>query len=171
MPLRPACSFARRAVLGRCLSPPSLRPRAPGVGLALGAGRPWCVPPPPHRRVRYAPLGGWGLPPPPPPRPGVLWLALRVPKRRSGVGARLAAGGHIAGTHGCPWCPRAQQHRTPLCVSAHALHGRCPCASHTHVFHRRLCVSGLCCRVRACCGVKRMVCGSWLPFSGPVSST
>ena len=42
MPLQPACLFARRAGLGRCLSPPS---RAPGVELALGAERPWgmCV--------------------------------------------------------------------------------------------------------------------------------
>ena len=58
--LRPACSFARRAVLGRCLSPPSLRPRAPGVGLALGAGRPWGMPPPPSLPV-FASLAFWGL--------------------------------------------------------------------------------------------------------------
>ena len=66
MPLRPACSFARRAVLGRCLSPPSLRPRAPGVGLALGAGRPRGMPPHPERCLRHSPFGGWGssLPPP-----------------------------------------------------------------------------------------------------------
>ena len=63
---------------------------------------------------------------PPSPRPGVLWLALRTPRRRSGVGARPAAGGHIAGTCGCPWCPRAQQYRTPLCAIAHALHGGVP---------------------------------------------
>ena len=108
---------------------------------------------------------------PPSPRPGVLWLALRTPRRRTGVGARPVAGGHIAGTRGCPWCPWAQQYRTPLCATAHALHGGCPCASHTHVLHHRLCVSVLRCRVRACCGVKRMVCGPWLASAGPMSTT
>ena len=66
MPLQPACLFAWRAVLGRCLSPLSLRPRAPGVELALGAERPWGMPPSPHRCLRHSPLGGWGsssLPP------------------------------------------------------------------------------------------------------------
>ena len=54
-----AFSFARRAVLGRCLSPPSLRPRAPGVRLALGAGRPWCVLPPPSPACALR--ASWGL--------------------------------------------------------------------------------------------------------------
>ena len=58
--LRPACSFSRRAILGRCPSPPSLRPRAPGVGLALGAGRPWCVLPPPPSPA-CALRAFWGL--------------------------------------------------------------------------------------------------------------
>ena len=71
------CSFARQAALGRCLSPPSLRPRAPVVGLALGAGRPWCVPPPPLTGVCVTRLLGAGGCPPSP-RPGVLWLALRA---------------------------------------------------------------------------------------------
>ena len=173
VPARP-CRSGRRARLGRPgeVSLPSVAspPRA-GGGTGSGHRAPLvCAPPPPPLTgvcvTRL--LGARGYRPP---RPGVLWLALRAPRRRSGVGARRAAGGHIAGTRGCPWCPRAQQYRTPLCDSAHALHGGCPCALHTHVFRRRLCVSGLCCRVCACCGVKCMVCGSWLPFSGPVSTT
>ena len=178
--MRPQCLHAHAAPAGVLVCPagrpwevslPSVAssPRAPGVGLALGAGRPWCVPPPPHRRMRYAPLGGWGLSPLPP-----TWSPLAGSARPQAAqwgGGCPAAGGHIAGTRGCPWGPRAQQYRTPLCASAHALHGGCPCASHTHVFRRRLCVSGLRCHVRACSGVKRMVCGSWLPFSGPVSTT
>ena len=63
-----------------------------------------CAPPPPPTGVCVTRLLGAGGSPPPPPRPGVLWLALRAPRRRSGVGARPAAGGHIAGTRGCPWC-------------------------------------------------------------------
>ena len=57
----PACLFARRAVLGRCLSPLSLRLRAPGVELALGAERPGGMSPSPHRSLRHSPLGGWGV--------------------------------------------------------------------------------------------------------------
>ena len=130
-----------------------------GWGWLWAPGAPGVCPPPPLTGMCVTRLLGAGGCPPSP-RPGVLWLALRAPRRRSGVGARPAAGGHIAGIRGCPWCPRAQQYRTPLCASAHARHGGCPCASHTHVFRRRLCVSGLCRRVRACCGVKCMVCGS-----------
>ena len=178
--MRPQCLHAHAAPAGVLVCPAG---RPGGVSLPSVASSPCAsggassrrraplvrAPPPLTRVCVTRLLGAGGCPPSP--RPGVLWLALRAPRRRSGVGARPAAGGHIAGTRGCPWCPRAQQYRAPLCASAHALHGGCSCASHSHVFRRRLCVSGLCCRVRACCGVKRMVCGSRLPFSGPMSTT
>ena len=178
--MRPQCLHAHASPAGVLVCPagrpgeaslPSVA-SSPRAGGRTGSGRRTpleCAPPPPHRRVCHAPFGGWGLSPLPP-----TWSPLAGsthPQAAQWVGARPAAGGHITGTRGCPWCPRAQQYRTPLCASAHALHGGCPCASHTHVLRRRLCVSGQCCRVHACCGVKCMVCGSWLPFSSPVSTT
>ena len=179
--MRPQCLHAHAAPAGvlvctagrpGVVSLPSVA-SSPRAGGGTGSGRQaplvCAPPPPPHRRVCYAPLGGWGLPPLPPTRSPLAGSAR--PQAAQWGGGLPRSRGHIAGTRGCPWCPQAQQYRTPLCASAHALHGGCPCASHTHVFRRRLCVSGLCCRVRACCGVKRMVCGSWLPFSGPVSTT
>ena len=75
--MRPQCLHARAAPAGVLVCPaghpgemplPSvaLSPRAGG---RTGSGRRAplvCAPPPPHRRVRHAPLGGWGLSPLPP---------------------------------------------------------------------------------------------------------
>ena len=135
--MRPRCLHVHAAPAGVLVCPAGRRGEvslpsvasSPRAGGRTGAGR-WTplgfAPPPSPVCVS---LAFWGLGVVPPPRPGVLWLALRTPRRRSGVGARPAAGGHIAGTRGCPWCPRAQQCRTLLCAIAHALHGGCPCAS------------------------------------------
>ena len=48
------------------LRPRRFPPRAPGVRLALGAGRPRGMPPHPELCLRHSPFGGWGSSPLPP---------------------------------------------------------------------------------------------------------
>ena len=132
MPLRPACSFARRAALGRCLSPPSLRPRAPGVRLALAPGAPGvCPPPPPHRRVRDASLGGWGLSPLPPTRCPLAGSA-RPQAAQWGGGSPHGRGAHrrhpwvplVPSGTAVPYSPVRQRARSARWVSVCLAHPR-----------------------------------------------
>ena len=109
--------------------------------------------PPPLTGVCVTHLLGAGVRPPSP-QPEVLWLALRTPRRRSGMGARPTAGGHIAGTRGCPWCPpsgTAGSH-APVCYHARSTRGVPMCFAHPRLTPSFVCLRPVlpCARVLWC---------------------